>query len=97
MIDREQHNSLQRAKYAGYRQGRDRRWPDWMPPLPPNKEVSRLISAAINLRNAVDGELAVLGENDSWQRTLGDPMDELTEALCKITRWLETEAEHATR
>jgi hypothetical protein len=67
---------------------RGNRWPAHKPPLPPEPHVARLMEAAQKLADAVDGELATLLEDDPWQEKLGNPMDEVREALAGVMRWL---------
>lgn len=76
-----------RAYARGYNRGA--RWPEHRPPSPPEPIVARLMEAATNLADAVDGELATLLEDDPWQQKLGDPMDELRAAMVEVTRWLK--------
>lgn len=72
----------------GYNTGVADRWPDHRPPHPPHPLVAALFRAAQLLRDAVDNELATLGENDEWQTSLGEPLDQLDVAMTDIGQWL---------
>lgn len=78
----------ERCAYSkGYNAG-SRHWPLHRPPEPPNVIVAELMRAAMKLRDAVDDQLAQLDPEDDWQHTLGDPMDEVTAALERVSIWL---------
>ncbi|TXH49642.1 MAG: hypothetical protein E6Q97_22305 [Desulfurellales bacterium] len=87
-----QSDEVKRAYRRGYSSGYNcrssHRWPDHKPPEPPNEIVAEIMRAATKLRDAVDIQLATLGDDDEWQHTLGDPMDEVTVALEKVSAWL---------
>ena len=72
----------------GYNTGAAGRWPEHRPPAPPDPLVAELMRAATSLRNAVDGELATLDEEEPWQKTLGDPLDAVDAAMTAIGQWL---------
>lgn len=82
--------AMTRGEKLAYQRGYNRgcRWPEHRPPTPPDKLMSAVIEAARKLRDAVDGELATLGEDDEWQETLGGPMDEFDHAMTKLSYWL---------
>lgn len=82
-------NEYYRGYGAGYYRGGQNRWPLHRPPHPPQEMVRRLMETAMALRDAVDGELAMLDEEDPWQEKLGEPMDRVTEAFEVIGRWLK--------
>lgn len=87
-MSREETLAIRRAYARGYNAGRRGVWPDHRPIAPPEPVICQLVEAALKLRNAVDGQLAMLGEDDEWQTTLGDPMDELDEAMKKLSAWI---------
>lgn len=74
----------------GYAAGQRRKWPEHRPPTPPDPIVGELVAAAQKLRDAADGELATLDPEDEWQTKIGDPMDEVNDALIAMTKWLVT-------
>ena len=82
----EERNAYAKGYYAGCRN----RWPAHRPPTPPNGLVAGLVDAAMNLRDAVDSYLAVSDEEDELQKTLGNPMDEVTDAISRIGDWLRS-------
>lgn len=77
-----------RAYSRGYSAGVKKQWPLHRPPEPPNELVASLMNAALNLRDCVDGELATIEQNDPWQKTLGNPMDALDQAMEAVGIWL---------
>jgi len=80
-----------RAYSRGYSAGSRGHWPLHRPPVPPHKVVSRLMTAARDLRDEVDGTLATLCEDDEWQEPLGPLVDAVDVALTRIGTWLLSE------
>lgn len=88
----EEEERARRNAYArGYAAGRRGAWPEHRPPQPPNEVIAKLMAAARKLRDAVDGELAALLPDDEWQRTLGEPVDAVDEALTAVSDWLKND------
>lgn len=73
----------------GYNAGVAGKWPLHKPPLPPGEMISALMGATRELRDAVDGELATLCDDDRWQSVLGDPMDRVDQAMTAIGKWIQ--------
>lgn len=80
-----------RAYSRGYCRGN--RWPEHRPPVPPEEHVAALMTAARRLADAVDGQLAMLLEDDPWQESLGVPLNGLNAAMSQITEWLRDKNE----
>lgn len=80
----------QRAYSRGYSAGRGNKWPSNKPPLPPNEHAAAIIKAAIELRNAVDSEMATFDEDDEMALRLYVYVDALDEAMKRVDRWLTT-------
>jgi hypothetical protein len=75
----------QRSWYMrGYNRGRQRKWPEHNPPIPPGV-VGELTKAAVNLRDEVDKYLAQLEESDPLQNVLGGAIDRLNLALESVS------------
>jgi hypothetical protein len=79
-----------RCYQRGYQRGA--RWPLHSPPLPPDEIASKIIDAAMKLRNAVDGQLAMFDEDDEMAATLYPYIDALDAAMTKLSGWLRDSA-----
>lgn len=88
-------SEYQRGYSSGYYRGSRGTWPDHRPPQPPNETIAALMEATMNLRNAVDAELATLDGDDEWTERLGPLVDAVDEQFEKIGHWLRNEAAEA--
>lgn len=82
-----------RAYSRGYSAGRRGAWPDHRPPVPPSPIIAKVLEAAKSLRDAVDGELATLEQDDRWQTIFGNPVDEFDQAMIEFGEWVRAESE----
>ena len=90
---RDETESYQRGHRVGYAKGYTARtkyklWPDHRPPHPPHPLAAMLFERGQAMRDAIDGYLANLEEDDDLQDELGNPLDAWDEAMQEITRWL---------
>ncbi len=76
------------AYQRGYAAGRHNRWPDHMPPTPPEPLMRSLVAALEGLRNEVDMICATQDEQDELALQLGPKLDAATEALQSLTAWV---------
>lgn len=72
----------------GYNAGVNGRWPEHRPPRPPDENVAAILKAAQELRDGVDGEIAMFDEHDPIAKKLGPLIDALDDELVKVRRWL---------
>lgn len=79
---------LRRGYSRGYSAGTSRKWPEYRPIVPPDPIVAQLVTALQRLRDGVDNELAMFGPDDEIQERLGPRLDEATEALAKLGKWV---------
>ena len=79
---------LRRAYSKGYNAGSRGAWPDHRPPMPPDEVTSRIVEAALALRNAVDGEIACFLDDEPVVEAVGPRIDALDEALAGLGRWV---------
>ena len=70
-----------RAYAKGYNAGRQGSWPLHRPPTPPDEVTGQLVEALRNLRDGVDGVLAILSGDDEWVVQLGPLVDAADDAL----------------
>jgi hypothetical protein len=91
--DRESRRAYQR----GYSAGSHNRWPEYHPPIPPNRLMGQVVQALVNLRNAIDGELAKFGEDDEICNAIYPHMDAATEALVAIGRFAKEQPKQESR
>lgn len=73
----------------GYSAGTSRRWPEHKPIVPPDEIVGDLVQALMNMRNAVDGQLALFDPEDPLQGILGPHIDAADGILAKLDRWIK--------
>lgn len=89
LLDAKIQREMKLAYQRGYAAGANRRWNAHRPPLPPHELVAAVIAAATGLRDAVDGQMAMLEPGDNFlEESCGAHMDALDESLRKITAWL---------
>jgi hypothetical protein len=80
----------QRGYSKGYQRGRNGTWPDYVPPAVPCEIVDALRLALVNLRNAIDAQLAVFDEDDPLNLALSQHIDAATQALSRLTHYATT-------
>lgn len=78
----------QRAYNKGLTAGRSGKWPDHVPPLPPDP-VGEVCAALIALREAIDAELAKFDPDDPLNVTLSPHIDRATKALSAVTQHIK--------
>ncbi len=76
-----------KAYQRGYQ--RASHWPDHKPPLPPNPILRDLVKAAMELRDCVDSQIAMLDPDDDWVEKYGPGIDKLDAALAAVGKWLK--------
>jgi hypothetical protein len=79
-----------RGYAAGYSAGA--KWPDYMPPKPPDHLTRKMMDSGRNLRNCVDSILAVLDGEDDWQSRYGPAIDQWDECMAEIGRFIKDSA-----
>lgn len=57
------------------------KWPDHIPPRPPDSVIAGLMDAATRLRNEADDLCAMFGPDDDVTKQLGFAIDALDEAM----------------
>lgn len=72
----------------GYNAASGRNWHAHRPPMPPDEIVRGFLVAARELRDAIDGQLAVFGEDDEIALELGPLIDALDDQFIKMNAWL---------
>lgn len=77
-----------RAYQRGYHRGSRSAWPEHKPPLPPDDIVYPVMQAARRIRDEYDDFLAVLGEEDEFEKVIGPLIDQLDAAMTKYGEWL---------
>lgn len=85
--------AYRRGYSRGYNAGRRGSWPDHVPPAPNVHVVQRMQSALEDLRNAVDGELALFDADDDMAVKLSPFIDQATEALAGVSKWIAEQAD----
>lgn len=83
-MNREENLAYQRGYYARSTS----RWPDHKPPLPPDSVIAEIITAAQQLRDGVDGELAKFEEDDPMAEVIYSHIERLDSALKAVSTWL---------
>lgn len=61
---------------------------DRLPRPTPDPIIAQLVNALQRLRDGVDNELAMFGPDDEIQERLGPRLDDATEALAKLGKWV---------
>lgn len=89
-----QTNDERRAYSRGYQRGLQGRWPENVPPHPPEPVVAQLMAALKSLRDSVDNYCAQLTPDDEWAVDLGPQVDRADEALTAVTKWLWSSSQH---
>ncbi len=77
--------SEQRAYARGYNARSSHRWPDHVPPRPPDEVVGKMYDALLALRNAVDGQMSLFDEDDEMAVYLYRFVDQADEAMRALT------------
>jgi hypothetical protein len=86
--------SLSSDYKRGYAKGYASRgkWPEHIPPLPPDPLVGRLMETAKALRDAIDGELAKFLPDDPLEIALAPKIEAFDDAMIVISKWLKEKA-----
>lgn len=84
-MTREQSLAYQR----GYNAGRSRKWPEHLPPAPPDNIVKEILDAARRLCNAADAFQATWDEDDEGMKPLRDAIEEFNEKNGLISQWIK--------
>ncbi len=83
----------QRAYSRGYQAGIRGRWPEHKPPEPPNEIIAGIMHATSELRDAVDSQLAMFGDDDEINIALNPKFAAFDEAMATVTQWLKSETD----
>ncbi len=80
----------QRDYARGYNRGRAsaNKWPDHIPPQPPNEIIAGLMQAMRKMRDQADAFCATILEDDPWQEVLGPIIDECDQAMYEVSAWI---------
>lgn len=81
-----------KAYQRGYHRAAIKAWPEHAPPLPPDELAAKIISVAVDLRNAVNDLLATLDEDDDFEGVLGPKVDAFDQAMVSLGAWVRIAA-----
>ncbi len=77
----------ERTAYGrGYNAGLRSRWPETIPPRPPDEVVGKMFDALLALRNAVDGQMSTFDEDDEMAVYLYRFVDQADEAMRALSQ-----------
>lgn len=76
-----------RAYSRGYSTGSQGKWPAHRPPCPPVEVVAELMTAAREVRDALDDELAKMDDED-WEKRFSPMIDRIDTAMVSVSKWL---------
>lgn len=82
-------HAIRNAYSRGYNAAATNKWSQHKPPFPPEPLVRSLMKAAMELRDAVDGQLAHFEPDDPLEAALGPKIQEVDEAFAAISKWLK--------
>ena len=88
-VTRDEQRVYARGYQRGYKTARERHWPDYRPPTPPNEFVAAIMRASEKLADHVATWSGAFGEDDEFSLEMKPLLDAVDKAHCDVTRWLE--------
>ena len=80
-------DDYKRGYAKGYSSGVGKRWPQHRPIIPPHDIMGPIVEAARELRDAIDGQLAMFCDDDPICELLYPHVDAVDEAMESLHRW----------
>lgn len=72
----------------GYAAGSRNRWPDHLPPMPPDEVTRAIMVAARALCDKADGLQATFAEDDDVFEPLRTAIEDFNESMAMVTDWI---------